>query len=325
MRAAPAVVVILVVASCMAMAFCQEGAKPIILVYPGDSIDWGERLSELITQDGRFDAEVQIVEERGVYETIVNFPRVEAVVICPLERERIAVGDISDLTAAYFLDGGAVVGIGVAVTSRYAATLGPSVFSLSGNRSISARKLEGRRVFEYRRKEVLEAINAQISAEPFYMEGYLAFYSGSSKGDYIEIPANGTRWVLYEGEKNVPLVVAFKSDEGGASVAFPGLTVQVVEGKENYYGHLLEREEFKELFLNGLRWAIDNSPRYERLRDVSAQALEEESNRRADLADEADKLERRIEARRMMRLAILWAVGIAFCAGVALKLLIVRG
>jgi hypothetical protein len=107
-------------------------------------------------------------------------------------------------------------------------------------------------------------------------------------------------------------------------MAFPGLTVQTVEDKDNYYGHLLKRQEFRALFLNGLKWTIDNSPRFARLADSSGRALEDEANRRADLAEEAEKLERRIESRRLLRLMVLWAVGLVFCAGVALKFVVLR-
>jgi len=322
-RLTPAVFFLLF-SSIIAPAMAQDTSSPIILIYCGETRDWGERLADLIEADDRFEADIMILEDRPTFETVVNFPRVQATIICPLEKERLALGDISDLTTAYFLDGGAVMGIGVACTTRYAPGLGPAVFSISGNRSLPSKNVEDRRVFYYTRKEVIEEINGAISADPLLMEGYLAFYSANAQGEYVEIPANGTRTVLYEGDKNAPMMVAFKSDTGGASIAFPGLTVQSVEGKDNYYGHLLGRQEFRELFLNSLKWAIDNSPRFVRLVDSSGQALEDEANRRADLAEEADKLERRIESRRILRLAVLWAVGLLFCAGIALKFVVLR-
>jgi hypothetical protein len=299
-------------------------SSPIILIYSGEETDWGNRLAELIRADDRFDAEILLVDNRPTYETVVNFPRIQAVILCPLTKERATMADVSDLTAAYFLDGGAVVGMGSAPTSRYAPRVGPEVFSIVGNRSIPSKKIEGRRVFTYQKLDVISEING-ATPQTLNMEGYLAFYSSNVMGEYVEIPANGTRHVLYEGDKNAPLMVAFQSDAGGSSVAFPGLTVQAVEGKDNYYGLLLERQEFRDLFLNGLKWAIDNSPRYERLRTIAGPAMEAEASRRADLAAEADKLQSRIENRRLMRLAVLWGVGLAFCAGVALKFVIVGG
>ena len=302
----------------------QSAGSPLILIYSGDTPEWGQGLSDLIEEDGRFDAEILIIQDRPTFETVVNFPRVQATIICPLQKERMALGDVSDLTTAYFLDGGAVMGIGVACTTRYAPELGPVIFSISGNRSLSSKRMENRRVFVYNRKEVIPEINGGIETDPLYMEGYLAFYSADATGNHVEIPCNGTRHVLYEGDRSAPLMVAFESEDGGSSIAFPGLTVQSVEGKDNYYGLLLERPEFKELFLNGLRWAIDNSPRYQRLLGSSAQALEDEANRRADLAEEAQKLEKRIESRRLLRLGILWAVGLVFCLAVVFKFVVIR-
>ena len=321
----PLIVTILLVVTYFPPTIAQDDSlSPIILIYSSTAPDWGNRLADLIMSDDRFDAEIQIVNDRVTFETVVNFPRVQAVIICPLARERITLGDISGLTAAYFLDGGAVVGIGVSCTSRYAPLLGPSVFSIGGNRSLSAKRTGGRRVFQYNLKEIIPEINGEIPAETFHMEGYLSFYTSNSKGEYVAIPANGTRHILYEGEKNAPMVVAFQSESGGSSVAFPGLTVQEVEGKDNYYGHLFERQEFKQLFLNGLKWAIDNSPRFQRLKNSAPATMETEASRRADLAAEGDKLEKKIEGRRMFRLGILWGVGLIFCIGVAFKFILVR-
>jgi hypothetical protein len=303
----------------------QEGDDPpIILIYSGPTPDWGQRLAEIIENDGRFEADVQVVEDRTIFEAVVNFPRVAAVVLCPLEQERNALMDISDLTTAYFLDGGAVMGIGVSCTSRYAPGIGPSVFSISGNRSLTSKRIGERRVFTYEKRDVIQAINAGIEADTFQMEGYLAFYSAASDGSYVPIPANGTRHILYAGENDAPLVIAFESDSGGTSIAFPGLTVQVVDGRDNYYGLLFERSEFSELFLNGLKWIMDSSPRYDRLKGIASQALEGEATRRADLAAEAERLANRIESRRLTRLAILWAIGLGFCAVVFFKMMLVR-
>lgn len=301
-----------------------EPLTPVIIVYSAYTPDWGNRLAEMIAGDPRFDAEVQVVGDRLTLETLVNFPRVQAVVLCPLTRPQAALEDISSMIVAYFQEGGAVIGMGTVCTSTYCPRVGPEVLSISGNRSISAQLVGGRRVFTYYRTEVIPEINGGIPSETLLMEGYLAFYSSTVDGVYVPIPANGTRHVLYEGERNIPLVVAFEPNKGGASVAFPGLSVQETPGKENYYAYLFEREEFKQLFLNSLKWAIDNSPRFQDLKETAAARMEAESTRRADLSAEADKLQRKIESRRTVRLAILWAIGLAFCAGVALKLVIVR-
>jgi len=304
----------------------EEGSgqlSPIILIYSGFTPDWGQRLAELIKNDPRFDAEVQVIEDKATYETVVNFPRVQAVVICPLTRVQASLEDISEMTLAYFEDGGAVVGIGDACTTRYAPGLGPKVFSISGNRSLSTKKIGGRKVFQYYKRDVIPEINGELPDE-LVMEGYLAFYSSNKQGDYVAIPVEGTRHVLYVGEKHVPLIVAYESKGGGSSVAFPALTVQENPQRDNYYGHLFERPEFEELFLNGLKWAIDHSPRYDRLKSIAGSILDQEASRRADLAAEADRLQRRIEARRLLRLGILWMAGIAFSVVVALKLVIVR-
>ncbi len=301
-----------------------EPLTPVIIIYSGYTPDWGSRLAEIIASDPRFDAEVQVVGDRLTLETLVNFPRVQAVVLCPLTRPQAALEDISEMIIAYFRDGGAVIGMGTACTSQYCPRLGPEVFSISGNRSITAKLIGGRRVFTYYRTEVIPEINGDIPAESLLLEGYLAFYSSTADGVYVPIQANGTRHVLYEGEKHVPLVVAFEPERGGASVAFPGLSVQDTPGKENYYEYLLERQEFRQLFLNSLKWAIDRSPRFQNLKDTAPSRLEAESRRRADLAAEADRLQRKIERRRIVRLAVLWAIGLAFCAAVAIKLVIVR-
>ncbi len=297
---------------------------PVILIYCGPTGGWGQMLAEVIESDGRFEVDAEVIEDRTTFEAVVNFPRVAAVVLCPLEQERTSLMDVSDLTTAYFLDGGAVMGIGVSCTTSYAPGLGPNIFSITGNRSLRSNTVGGRRVFTYEKREVIPEINGDIEAETFQMEGYLAFYSADSDGQYVPIPANGTRHVLYVGEDDAPLVVAFESDSGGSSIAFPGLTVQVVEGKDNYYGHLFERSEFLDLFLNGLKWIMDNSPRYDRLKDFAPEALKEEAGRRADLAVEAEKLASRVEARRLTRLAILWAIGLGFCAVVFFRMILVR-
>ena len=298
--------------------------RPIILIYSPFTPDWGARLAQLVESDGRFDADVYVVDEKSFYEVVVNFPRVEAVVLCPLSRPQAALDDISNMTVAFFKDGGAVIGIGTSCTTRYAPKLGPEVFTMIGNRSIQAKKVGGRRVFVYHRREVLPEINGGIEEDTFELEGYLFFYPANKKGEPVEIPANGTRHVLYVAENGAPLVVAYKANGGGASVAFPGLTVQEGEGRDNYYGYLFEREQFTELFLNSLKWAIDNSPRFERLKDTAASRLEAEASRREELAREAERLQRRVKTRRYIRLAILWLVGIAFCSVVTYKVILVR-
>ncbi len=300
-----------------------EGQSPIILIYCGPTMEWGEALADIIRDTGQFEAEIQLVDDRQIYETVVNFPRVQAVIVCPITRLQATLEDISDMTIAYFEDGGAVIGLGDACTSRYAPQLGPSVFSIGGNRSLRSQTVDGRTVFEYVKKESLEEINGGLPSK-LYMEGYLAFYSSDRSGNYVEIPAPGTRHVLYEGDKGAPLIVAHELADGGASVAFPGLTVQDNPDRNNYFGYLTEREEFRELFINSLSWTIDNSPRYSRLKEISEEALSDEVSRRADLAQEAEELQNRIEKRRLLRLGFLWAVGIAVSLVIVFKVVLIR-
>ncbi len=316
-------VILLIMLSAMPSAAQTHPLTPVIVIYSPFTPDWGFALAELVENDVRFDAEVLMVEDKLTFQTIVNFPRVQAVILCPLVRPQAALDDISDMTVAYYKDGGAVLGIGTACNSQYAPRIGPEVFSIGGNRSLTSKKVGDRRVFSYYKKDVIPGINDQ-SPDTLDMEGYLAFYTSNAAGEYVPIPTDSSRQVLYVGEKDVPLAIACTHPAGGRSVAFPGLTVQDTPGRDNYYGLLLEREEFKEIFLNSLYWALNNSPRFPRLRDTAGQALDDEASRRADLAAEADRLEKRVEFRRTLSLAFLWAVGLAFCAIVGFKLVIVR-
>jgi len=299
-----------------------QGQSPLILIYSGFTPQWGEELADLIRSDDRFDADIQIVEEREVYETVVNFPRVQAAILCPITRVQASLEDISNMTVAFFMDGGAIIGMGDVCTTRYAPGMDETVFSITGNRSLRTLTIDDRKVFEYLKKEVIDEINGGLPSQ-LYLEGYLAFYSANPGGKYVAIPTDGTRHILYEGENNAPLVVAYESPSGGSSVAFPGLTVQENQDRGNYYGYVVERPEFRELFLNSLAWAIENSPRYQRLSGIADEALEEEVSRRAELAEEAENLRKRIERRRLMRLAVVWAVGIVVCLVIGLKLVVV--
>jgi hypothetical protein len=104
---------------CPTMLSAQEEAKPVILIYHGPKTGtqelqvYGEALADLIESDSRIgdQAEIVLVGDQDLMNTLLYFPQVKAVVIA-LTTWELKADRIVPSTQWYFNQGGGVVGLG---------------------------------------------------------------------------------------------------------------------------------------------------------------------------------------------------------------------
>ncbi len=297
-------------------ALCgPSGARPTVLVYTGGEDQLASMLAELVQAEQELGAETLIVTSPEAVSLACAMPSIACILIYADHRNDLLYLPLA--LVAFFEGGGGLVGLREVCYEPSAAEMAIDVFPIHGNQT-TAPPAGTKRAFTYvldRGMEIAEGL-----PEAFDVLSLGTYTSVDSEGNLLEIP--GDHRVVYRDLRiGVPLVVAHESKRGGRSVAMPGIMVVSNQRVDVYYGNLFRDENFTRLLTNSIAWAMGNS-RFAHLEEVLEDKIREFSsiqNERRTQADQARK-ERRI--RRTYALIAFWAVGLAACGGILVKLIL---
>ena len=116
--------------------------------------------------------------------------------------------------------------------------------------------------------------------------------------------------------------MAYENDNGGRSVAFPGVWVIPSSRLDVYYGNLVADENFGKLFTNSVLWAAKGSTRFTEVQKDLDEKIEDAKGKQERLKEEAEQARKREETQRLLMLVGVWVVGLIICAVVVLKLVL---
>jgi hypothetical protein len=312
--------VLLVLVICQGAAF-GEAFEPLAIVYAGRMPGYADALAEIISETG---TKAVVATSDSVVRSISGLPQVRVIVLAALNpSDFVFLEEFSSTFQRYFEEGGSFVGIG-SVSSMDLEELATTIFPVRGNHTG-----RGKRVGDlYGSTYVLSGANEEITGglppEFVITQGEFKFQSagGVPLDPWSDL---GEVEVLYrDKDTDAPLVVSLEREGGGRSVSMTGGYVVDVERLPFYWGNLVDQEEFRKLLKQSVSWAMEGSKRYDDLSPESEGRLGEEADRLKGLEDGGEKSRSRAEQRRLLILAGLWGVGLAFQGFLVIRFVIPR-
>jgi len=298
-------------------ARAETNVTPTILVYSGTDSGFAKMLAALIQQDDRIDAKVEVVTTPDVLSIATALPQTECVVVYISNRAEIE--GLEAPLASFFEVGGGLVGMRDVCYKSTAGRLATDVFPIYGNKSVQQYSPREKRARTYIQSDVTE-INKDVP-ESFELISMGTYYSSDAQGSYLKVP--GDYSVLYkDNETGSPLVVAYQNEEGGRSVALPGIWIVSSPRVDIYYGHLVEDQNFARLFTNSVLWAAQGSSHFSNVKKDLSTKIEEAKTRQQRLKEQAEEAEKRQNLRRVLLLSGLWIVGLLTCGIIVKKLIL---
>jgi hypothetical protein len=215
------------------------------------------------------------------------------------------------------------VGLG-ACCSMDLEPLATTIFPVRGNATGRGGNVGDDFGNEYVLSDPMEEISGGLP-ESFIITQEMFIYRSGAGGPIEPAVGAGTLNVVYRDAKTgAPLLVAYESEFGGRSVAFPGCYVFSVERLPFYWGKLVENEEFRTLLKQSITWAMDGSGRFADLHpSIEARLMEEEASRQA-VIDAGEDAQARARSNRLLVLVGLWAVALVFQAFLVIKVIVPR-
>ncbi len=330
----------------------QEEAKPVILLYHGPKVGdqdlrlYGEALADLIESDSRLSgkAEIVLVGDQDLMNTLLYFPQVKCVVIA-LTNWELSASRIVPSTSWYFNEGGGVVGLGNAGHQDVTGTLNGSVFPIFGNmyqmvdptfycqnKETGAKRPAGmpprcdadelritERVTKYVKvtdHDVAEGAEAEfITPSSRFV---IHKNQTASPPYYLHLePDTGEYTMIYaDGDLGAPLLVVY--EQNGTSITFAGTDqISVKEDDPTYFGTFTEEDNFITLFQNAVYYVWSKETKYD---DAMAKAKAEFAKMeqdKADLEERVKESQSKEKTSKLLRSVLLIVVGVVLIVVIA--------
>ena len=332
----------------------QEESKPVILLYHGPKVgeqdlrEFGEALADVIESDSRMagKAEIVLVGDQDLMNTLLYFPQVKCVVIA-LTTWELSASRIVPSTLWYFNEGGGVVGIGNAGHGDVTSILNGSVFPLFANQYEQVQP-----VFYCQNKETgvmtmippgqpprcaadenrvlvratfyTKAADHEIAAgveDEFSMAAarYVIHKNTSQTPPEFMFmtPEKGDYTMVYEDASlGAPLVVVY--EENGTSVTFAGGDqVSVREEDDTYFGTYVDDPNFRKLLQNAVYYAWNKETKYENAMARASEEFENMKQEKEDLKQRVEDSQKSEKTSKLLRSVLLIVVGIVLIVAIA--------
>lgn len=330
----------------------QEGSKPVILLYHGPKTGeqelrlYGEALAEVILEDPRLkdEAEVVLVGDQDLMNTLLYFPQVKCVVLA-LTTWELSASRIVPSTLWYFNEGGGVVGLGNAGHGDVTGILNGSVFPIFGNQyqqvdpmffcinketgekrpapvppRCEANELrQSERVTNYVKAND-HVIASGVADEFTIASARFVIHKNTSMSppEYLHLePEEGDYTMVYSDDKyTAPLVVVYEDE--GTSVSFAGTDqISVKEEDGTYFGTFVDDPDFRKMFQNAVFYAWDKETKYEdAMANAEAEFEKMEEDRKA-LEERVKDSQSKESTGRLLRSVLLIVVGVVLIVIIA--------
>jgi len=279
----------------------------LILIFSPETPEYGQRLAQLVEEDGRFDAEVQVVESAEVLRVKMYFPNVKLVIVALSKTLNLGIGPTLEW---FFNQGGGLVGLGF--SSHKVATLNASakVFPAFGNSYVAGfYDAPNRRFMVTHLKSEEDEISAGLG--DFNISGHkvILSFNGSANKYLPQYPEEGSYKILYR-EANTGAPTIFKYENVGVSMTFACFAGEDFERGPSYHGRFTSDEIFIKLFTNSVAWVWENENKFEESMEGARQYFEDEDQKRQDAIQGGKDLNSRAETGRTIRTVLIIAFAV---------------
>ncbi len=306
---------------------CANGYKPM----PGESASFNEYangLAEIILNDTSLELQPVVVETFGDFVEYMAYPQTYVGVVS-LYQQKVAEGQgaalvgfkasiSEDLQAAMieiFDRGVGLIGIG---DVAFGADLSRDVFPVFANMTspgqlgiVDGKLLKGH---SYVISDATHPIAEGLPDEMFFSD--VELYWCDAPGPSPPVPPEGEAAFVYETKESnsgyedqmVPAVIAY--ERVGRSVTLPAFGLTERGGPDDYSGVVYD-PNFQRLFRNSIEWAAARGRETSEQRMQEAKAkIDELEDRKSEIEEEASDWRRKRSQQRMIRLAVLTALGL---------------
>jgi len=329
----------------------QEEAKPVILLYHGPKVGeqdlrlFGEAIADVIESDSRMagKAEIVLVGDQDLMNTLLYFPQVKCVVIA-LSTWELTADRIVPSTLWYFNEGGGIVGIGNAGHGDVTKKLNGSVFPLFANQyeqvaptfycvndaTGEEKKVEiprcdpgwtrvlKRATFYHKANdhEITDGVEDSFSMASARYVIHKNITKTPPEFLFLE-PEKGDYTMVYEDPNNeAPLVVVY--EENGTSVTFAaGDQISVREEDDTYFATFIEDPNFKKLLQNAVYYVWNKETKYDDAMAKAAEEFEKMEQEKQDLLDRVEESQSQENTSKLLRSVLLIVVGVVLIVVIA--------
>jgi hypothetical protein len=333
----------------------QEEAKPVILLYHGPKVgeqdlrDFGEALADVIESDSRMagKAEIVLVGDKDLMNTLLYFPQVKCVVIA-LTTWELEANRIVPSTLWYFNEGGGIVGIGNAGHGDVTKILNGSVFPLFANQYEQVKPVfycQNKETGEMRmipagqpprcdtatenrilvratfyKKNTDHEIAAGVDEE-FSMSSARYVISKNTTKTPPEFlfrkPEKGDYTMVYKDPNlEAPLVIVY--EENGTSVTFAGGDqISVNEEDDTYFGTFVDDPNFRKLLQNAVYYVWSKETKYEGAMAKAKEEFDRMEQEKDDLMQRVEDSQSQEKTSKLLRSVLLIVVGLVLIVAIA--------
>jgi hypothetical protein len=295
----------------------ESPVEPTIIVYSGTDSGFAEMLAQLLLDDPRIESQVRIVTTPDIIALASSLPQTECMII--YTGNKVEVEGLESNLISFFEQGGGLIGMRDICSVPAVGRIAIDVFPTYANGSVKQFNPRELRVRNHTKGDSTE-INEGLP-DRFSLLSMGTYLSVDSDGNYL--PVSGDFLVPFRDEQTgSPLIIANENDNGGRSVAFPGVWVIPSSRVDIYYGNLVADENFVKLFTNSVLWAAKGSSRFPEVQKDLAEKIEDAKGKQERLKEEAEQARKRENTQRLLLLVGVWVVGLIICAVVVLKLVL---
>jgi len=285
----------------VAPSLSSDVPKPLMLVFCPGQPNYGSELARLIDEDGRVDAKILVLQTEELFEAMIYFPNVKAIIVSLAKEEPRHFGKSIDW---FFHQGGGVVGLGFAGSYGSTGSAANNTFPLMANNCKPGEYDPTRKAFSL----------TLIKDQPHEMSQGLSDFTASTQRIVLSLnistssywprkPEVGDWTVLYRDSiYDAPAVVAFK--DNGSSVTFATFGGEDFNRSYAYYGLFTQSEEFRTLFTNAVHWVWTNESRYEESMEKAATLAEDRRISEQEVLGAAEETAGRLKRDRIIQISL---------------------
>jgi hypothetical protein len=288
-------------------------------------------------------AEIVLVGDQDLMNTLLYFPQVKAVVVY-LTTWELNANRIVPSLLWYFNEGGGIVGIGNAGHGDVTNILNGSVFPIFGNQyeqvtptfycknDVTGEEVQTptprcqagwtrvlKRVTLYQ-KENDHEIAAGVDSDFSMASARYIIHKDTSvvppQFEWLK-PTKGSYTMVFKDPRNeAPLVVVY--EEKGTSVTFAGGDqISVREEDDTYFGTFVDDPNFRKLLQNSVYYAWNKETKYEEAMTNAKAEFAKMEQEKKDLAQRVEDSQKSERTSKLLRSVLLIVVGLVMIVAIA--------
>ncbi len=304
----------------------ERGIVPILCVngdkqLPGEGPtfqNYSKALAEIISNDASLNLEPIVVGSLGEFVEYLAFPQTHLGIVS-LYRASVP-AELQRAMIELFDRGVGLIGINeIAYSGNVSRTILPSFANATSTGRLALIGGKFRKGHDFIKSEASHPITQGLPDQMFLSDVDLYYCNlvGEPKAVDPPKPSEGTLTVLYRvkdaksgyADGMIPAITAYENV--GRSVTLPAFALTERGGPEDYTGVVYD-PNFQALLRNSIRWVSEAGSRSAQKRmDEMKSEIDEHLLRRSELSKEASQWKKKSSQKRLLRLGVLTALGVA--------------